>query len=295
MWPGIEHIFVENDPFCQAVLKKHYPNSTIHGDIRQFIKEAEDGFATDTNMQRDRTGFESIQRANEEVSEWYNNAELGNADTFILTAGVPCQPASVAGRRRGKEDDRWLWPQTFRVIELLRPEWVILENVRGLITLEQGMVFKELLFELENLHYETRQYIIPACAVGAPHRRDRVWIVAYAKVIDDRGEAGELSQSYEQKTAERQEERTSQSSSPGFRQWNKDWREVALATCHDRVDDGVPRRMVRLPDGTRISHAKWRKEALKAYGNAIVPAVAQRVMYAISCAQPPLLSDTDGS
>ena len=96
----------------------------------------------------------------------------------LLTAGTPCQPASCAGKQRGTEDSRWLWPETFRVIRELRPGWCILENVRGLLSLEQGVVFDSLLSELEAMQYEVFSFIIPACGVDAPHRRDRVWIVA---------------------------------------------------------------------------------------------------------------------
>lgn len=259
VWPGIEHTFVEYDTFCQAILKKHYPNSTIHGDIRQFIADTE------------REGWERELR-NTEGQHRLCSGSGKDEKPFILTAGVPCQPASVAGRRRGKEDDRWLWPQTFRVIELLRPRWVILENVRGLITLEQGMVFKELLSELENLHYETRQYIIPACAVGAPHRRDRVWIVAHAPCEQsiggrpeavcgkERGQDDELHAELtdaDSTASDTRCEHWCEGSWDGLRSegqesyqadsqrssWQRDWREVALATCHDGVDDGLYKKL----------------------------------------------------
>ncbi|MEN6422471.1 MAG: DNA cytosine methyltransferase [Smithella sp.] len=108
------------------------------------------------------------------------NGDCLNERPFILTAGTPCQPASCAGKRRGTKDDRWLWGETFRVIAELQPKWCILENVRGLLSLESGVVFDNLFSELENIGYETRAFIIPACAVNAPHRRDRVWIVGNA-------------------------------------------------------------------------------------------------------------------
>jgi len=103
-----------------------------------------------------------------------------NEEIDVLTAGTPCQPASCAGKRRGREDDRWLWEETLRVIAEVKPKWCILENVRGLLTLEQGMAFEYIILELEAIGYETRTFIIPACALNAPHRRDRVWIVAYS-------------------------------------------------------------------------------------------------------------------
>ena len=97
----------------------------------------------------------------------------------LLSAGTPCQPASVAGQQRGSSDDRWLWPETYRIIRELQSEWILLENVRGLLALEGGVEFKYLLSDLETSGYETKQFLIPACAVNAPHRRDRIFIVAY--------------------------------------------------------------------------------------------------------------------
>jgi len=105
----------------------------------------------------------------------------------LLTAGVPCQPASAAGKRAGTNDDRWLWPETFRIIRETRPRWCILENVGGLLTLERGVVFDSLLSTLEAAGYEVWAFVIPACAVNAPHRRDRVWIIANANSNADRG------------------------------------------------------------------------------------------------------------
>jgi DNA (cytosine-5)-methyltransferase 1 len=143
-WVGIETVqFVEIDPFCRKVLEKNFKGVPIHDDIKTF---------------------HAIKRnINEQI--------------FLLTAGTPCQPASCAGKRKGTQDDRWLWGETFRVIAEARPEWCILENVRGLLSLEGGVVFENLLLELEALGYETRTFCLPACAVNAPHRRDRVWIV----------------------------------------------------------------------------------------------------------------------
>lgn len=97
----------------------------------------------------------------------------------LITAGVPCQPASCAGKRRGENDDRWLWPETLNIIFAYRPKWVVLENVYGLVTLQHGLAFEHILSDLEAEGYEVRTLVIPACAVNAPHRRDRVWIVAH--------------------------------------------------------------------------------------------------------------------
>ena len=153
---GLEHAGmqcvgqVEKEPYCLKVLKKHWPN----------VKRIEDI--------HDVRGYE------------FGTVEL-------ICGGVPCQPASTAGKRQGTSDDRWLWPETFRVVRLYKPTWCLFENVRGITSLEEGVVFDNLLTELEDCGYEVQPFIIPACGVDAQHRRDRVWIVAHA---DCRGLSG---------------------------------------------------------------------------------------------------------
>ena len=97
----------------------------------------------------------------------------------VICGGYPCQPFSVAGKRKGKEDDRHLWPAMFSLIKKHRPTWVLGENVAGHI----NMGLDDVLADLESENYDCRAFVIPACAVGANHRRDRVWIVANSKRI----------------------------------------------------------------------------------------------------------------
>ena len=94
----------------------------------------------------------------------------------IITGGFPCQPFSCAGKQAGKQDDRYLWPAMLSVIKRERPTWVVGENVLGIIK----MALDQVLFDLEAIGYATRAFIVPACAVDAHHRRDRVWVVAMA-------------------------------------------------------------------------------------------------------------------
>jgi len=167
-WAGIETVqFVEIDPFCQAVLRKNFPGIPIHDDIKTF--------------------------------KWTGDSP------FILTAGVPCQPASRAGKQRGKDDDRWLWPEAIRVLRESRPAWAVFENPPGIEDLyEYGIsldvdaegnaigevgavvdrvgrsVFSETLEAIENEGYAVQVLEIPACAVNAPHIRNRLWIVGYS-------------------------------------------------------------------------------------------------------------------
>jgi DNA (cytosine-5)-methyltransferase 1 len=139
---GIETLWqVENDPFCQKVLQKHFPEAKLYGDIKNV-----------------------------------SGNELEKVD--IISGGFPCQPFSCAGKRRGKDDDRYLWPEMLRIIREVKPSWVVAENVGGLLTQENGLVFENCIVDMEKEGYEVQPLIIPACAVGAPHRRDRVWIIA---------------------------------------------------------------------------------------------------------------------
>ena len=138
---GFETVqFVEYDKWCQKILAKNFPNVPITGDIRNY----------------------EGQRAD------------------VVTGGFPCQPFSVAGKRKGTEDDRHLWPEMLRVIKASKPRWVIGENVRNLTSIQEGMVFEQVCTDLENEGYEVQSFIIPASAVNAPHQRYRVWIVAYS-------------------------------------------------------------------------------------------------------------------
>ena len=185
-----EHIFCDNDKFCQAVLKKHWPEAQIIGDIRTFTNaESEQthapeqrGLHTKPGIQDSGSGIIANTRSEESgrlsSSEREALAEARKSGVFILTGGFPCQPFSQAGRRKGTADDRYLWPEMFRVIRDFKPTWVIGENVRGLVTWNEGMVLEQVCADLESIGYEVQPIIIPAVAVNAPHRRDRVWIVA---------------------------------------------------------------------------------------------------------------------
>ena len=198
---GAEHeiySFVEIEPFCQKVLKKHWPDVPIISDIRDVTYEllenttsqrsgGKGGNAIHQGREAGEGGGEGIQEATgRENGIAISDNKPADSDGCterttidLLTAGTPCQPASQAGKQRGSEDDRWLWPEAFRVVREFMPTWCIFENVKGLLTLEQGVEFENLLLELEDIGYETETYIIPACGVDAPHRRDRVWIVAH--------------------------------------------------------------------------------------------------------------------
>ena len=163
-WAGFKTVvFCEKDEYCQAVLRKHWPEVPIWSDIKTFKWPM-------GNARCERPAFIQEQTARVEQSG------QGKDKITLLTGGFPCQPFSCSGKRRGKADDRYLWPEMFRVISEVRPTWVLAENVAGIVKME----LDNCLSDLESEDYETETFIIPACAVDAPHRRDRVWIVANA-------------------------------------------------------------------------------------------------------------------
>lgn len=164
IWPGAEHIFCDNDSYCRELLKLRFPKSKIYGDIKE-IKSIADA---------DRDGLQKSGKK----QQTSRHRQLFKVD--LVTGGFPCQPFSQAGKRRGTDDDRYLWPEMLRVIRLAKPRWVIAENVRGLLTMQNGMVFEQVCADLENSGYEVQPFIIPAVSVNAPHRRDRIWFVAHA-------------------------------------------------------------------------------------------------------------------
>ena len=138
--------FCDNDKFSNLVLQKHWKGVKIYNNVKEITKE---------RLEAD--GIESPD---------------------IITGGFPCQPFSVAGKQKGTSDDRHLWPEMFRIIKAFKPRFVIGENVRGIINIQDGVVFETVCTDLESEGYEVQPFIIPAAGVGAPHRRERVWIIA---------------------------------------------------------------------------------------------------------------------
>lgn len=409
VWPEVEHIFCDNDPFSQAILKKHWPKSPIFSDIKRFNMDVRNAMMSVCEEQMDSalcaeyrkrladvptvshaTASESLngeykiesvivqtsesgsspastksfltteesasaaekrnassspsttslitgtqnegstnhRHGNSRSNEGFQttiNSSATTATTLklitehvltkpieLLTGGFPCQPFSSAGRRKGTQDDRHLWPSMLETIRLLRPTYVLGENVGGFLTWSGGLVFEAVCSDLEEAGYEVCPLVIPAVAVNAPHRRDRVWIAAfnpeYARLNGTKiGEGSGAGSDCDTEGTHQDEQPTrpvvprhdvTDPSNPGLQgsftkestgysgqcsgsgskerdAWSEDWPSAAARLC--ALDDGLPDGLAR-PRG-------WRNAALKGAGNAIVPAVAAEIMHAIRLAE----------
>jgi DNA (cytosine-5)-methyltransferase 1 len=194
----------------------------------------------------------------------------------ILTGGFPCQPYSSAGKRLGKEDERHLWPEMLRAIREIQPRWVVGENVLGLVNWNGGLVFHEVQADLEAEGYEVQPYVLPAVSVNAPHRRDRVWFVAHSKCngLEYRYKAHDLPKK-EDETSKKISNPANDIKTNGSR-FNTKWSfNISLENIVCRKDDGIPNRL------DSITFSKWRKESIKAFGNAIVPQVVYQIFKTI--------------
>jgi DNA (cytosine-5)-methyltransferase 1 len=233
---GVELVALcEKDPWCQDNLRKNFPDTTIHGDIKDL-----------------------------------NGTQYEGVDILITTP--PCQPVSVAGSRKGGDDERWLWEESLRIVREAKPFCVFGENVKGLLT--KGI--EGITSDLEREGYEVRTYLLAASSVGAIHQRERVFIVGfkterqvpYSSSIRCNG--GKRATSYAQ-TDERAEERENQTQCTErcssvrtvlpFRDQDKQWTTIPLVRG---VDDGFP---------TKLD--KDDKQRIKALGNSVVPQQAQ--------------------
>ena len=244
-WAGLSSpvMFCDIEPWSRKILAKHWPDVPIETDVKELANEP--------------------------------NRNVPDCD--ILTAGYPCQPFSLAGQRRGQEDDRHIWPYILRIVAQKRPAWCVFENVYGHISLGLDQV----LFDLEAEGYATRTFVVPACAADAPHRRDRVWIIA---------------RNLENPTIQRLQEY-------GYGEPND-----AISTSQDVADTDSPHQQGRgvssrvhtqysnfnsgshnirgkatqfwLPEPAvgRVAHGIPRRvDRLKGLGNAIVPQIAMRI------------------
>ena len=311
-WVGWQNLFnCEIDPFCQTVLKHHFPDAEQFTDIRT-------------------ADFARYK---------------GRID--VLTGGFPCQSFSVAGKRKGTEDDRYLWPEMLGVIRVVRPRWVVGENVYGIVSWSDGLVFEQVCADLEAEGYEVQPYVLPACGVGAPHQRYRTWFVAHradAGIEDVRERkdeilsGGDAADTTNKRCRERigqgfqirkrgvfQGEQTGcplgstvagsdcerpaphtdgrglpeRDAEPGRKESYTatqrhcsipNWRNFPTQSPVRRGDDGLSDWLdfdavfEGIPTPRRIKKAynRWREQAIKAYGNAVVPQVVLQIFETIN-------------
>jgi DNA (cytosine-5)-methyltransferase 1 len=273
-WMGWENVFhCEWNPFGQKVLHHYWPNAEQFTDITKS-----------------------------DFTKYANKID-------ILTGGFPCQPYSQAGKRKGKEDERHLWPHMLRAIEEIQPRWVVGENVFGLVNWSGGLVFHEVQTDLEAAGYEVFPYVLPAAAVNAPHRRDRVWFVAYSNGngCNQCNSDNEINPSergfnaFSNTNASNGNGDVTDTDNTRFKTFNNKKSELGkknrtktfsgnnIKSIYSRTgwknfptqspicdgNDGISARL----DG--ITFSKWRNESIKAGGNAIVPNVVFQIFKAI--------------
>ena len=265
--------FVEKDKFCQKVLQKNFPNIPIEDEVRNV------------------------------------KGERFKAD--VITGGFPCQPFSVAGKRRGTEDDRFLWDETIRIVSEQKPKWFIGENVEGIINIQDGMVFRQIHDDLESEGFEVQSLVIPASGVGAWHQRKRVWIIANNvfnsnnktanKIKSSNGSENKISEKYRQKFGSIWQfngtinENVSNSTPINLRNANS----TSIESSINRQREGKFRRasswgqqcqeswwqtqseLCGVPDGVSYELDKDRVNRIKSLGNSIVPQIAKEIGKAI--------------
>ncbi|GGK32525.1 hypothetical protein GCM10010124_26640 [Pilimelia terevasa] len=214
---------VEMDPFCRSVLSRHWPDVPRHDDVRT-------------------------------APAWWASQERPDVD--VVCGGFPCQPFSNAGNRQGVGDARWGWPWMADVVRVVRPRYVLVENVAALLT--AGGAFGTVLADLAALGFDAQWSVLSACAVGAPHTRERLFVVAYPH--REHGPVG-LADPRQPPTRHRPQD------APGHHRpgaWPDPLhRPMETERTHGRVPDGLPDRL----ECARV----------RALGNAVVPQVAEHV------------------
>ena len=249
-WAGFRTVaFVERDKYCQRVLAKHWPGVPIFGDVAEIAVPSGcvDGPAGEP-------------RGDGQLRDSGAGGGKRIPAFSLLSGGFPCQPHSVAGKRKASGDERDLWDECARITDEFKPRWAVFENVPGLLSSEGGSFFARVLGDLASLGYRVGWGVWGANDVGALHRRDRVFIVAHA---DRQGSQGRDRTELRQCPAERAfGERSAWRAGPAGEFWG-------VEPQVGRVANGVPRRVDRL----------------RALGNAVVPQQAYPIFRAIAQAE----------
>ena len=258
--------FVEKDKFCQRVLKKNFKNIPIIGDIRN-VKGSE--FKAD-----------------------------------VITGGFPCQSISIAGKQKGKNDDRYLFPEMLKVIREVKPKWIIGENVQNLINISNGTILKEIIEGLETENFEVQCFSISASSQGAWHKRERIWIVANSndrfsigkdkKIQTRRNTINDGSSSNVSNTKCNEHKYTSTNQSRTSELWrfysakkkqtsHDLWSKTSRCNAPFRQESwwNFESRIRRIPHGLSERMDRFRKDRIKSLGNSIVPQIAREIGKAI--------------
>ena len=242
-WMGWENVFhCEWMDFPRKVLEYYWPNADSHVDIC-------------------KTDFR----------KYANKID-------ILTGGFPCQPFSMAGKRKGTDDERYLWGEMLRAVQEIKPTYVIAENVFGITNIDDGLVFEQVCLNLESQGYEVQPFIIPAAAKNAPHRRDRVWFIGFKNVANTKCnglEYGNETRNIQIKKAKTRFKRSESAINFKTNGSQSNWQLFPTQSPICGGDDGFS------PKLDRITFSKWRAESIKGYGNAIVPQVAYEIFQSI--------------
>lgn len=259
-WMGWENVFqVELDMFCHKVLQYHFPDAKRYTDIR---------------------GFEGARYR-------------GTID--IISGGFPCQPFSVAGKRLGSDDARHLWPAMFKVIRDVQPRWVVGENVRGLVNWSRGLVFEQVCADLETAGYQVQPFLLPACGINAPHKRERIWIVANTAGIRCESNLSEWQRVQRPEPACRKAGTGHFTEGGIANAYNMQWREVAEGPEEQhvsRVDGQAPANAYGHLGRERRNYQAESKSSTQNSGQC--HAWATREIWANFPAEPPLCSADDG-
>jgi DNA (cytosine-5)-methyltransferase 1 len=253
--------FVEKDKFCQKVLKKHWSNINIEEDIRNV------------------------------------KGEKYQAD--VVTGGFPCQPFSVAGKRKSTADDRYLWDEMLRVIRETKPRWVIGENVEGIVNINEGMVLRQVLNDLENEGFKSQCIIIPASGIGAWHQRKRIWILAYSNNNGSYRSQGNATKQSSNEQKDRlsfgDDKNVSNTSNERLQRLNTEQltseQEFRFTSSKDDEDTcntqpgcqckktwwQIESELCGVPNGVSYELDKDRSNRIKSLGNSIVPQIARQI------------------
>lgn len=246
-WAGMTTAWqVERDPYACRVLAKHWPDVPRHDDVTTFQPATA-------------------------------------APVDLVCGGFPCQPHSLAGKRLASGDERDLWGHFARIIREAQPRWVVAENVPGLLSSEGGRYFGRVLADLASLGFDAEWFVLPAAAVGAPHRRDRVFIVAhaYGKRCEERhmpAIAGKSDQPYRGSNAIPTDASRQRRERCGDKDGLHDAQSASRRSKLTRGGAGIDGWWASEPDVGRVAYGvPSRVDRLKCLGNAVVPQVAYEI------------------